>query len=144
MTYFGNGAGEVKYFRWCGADGVEAEAAQEETGRNALLEFTDYGAIIPAMRLLDLPQGVLVALGLGLGDGLGGVVDLHLLAVELGPVEAHGGDDGAVVGELQQGVTARLLLSSLRLHTVGATPSEVLHLSRAIAEVGHHFLGRGL
>jgi len=51
MQYFGNGAGEVKYFRWCTRDGVEAEKDEETNGRTCMLEFTDYGAIIPAMRL---------------------------------------------------------------------------------------------
>merc|ERR1712203_464471 len=51
MQYFGNGAGEVKYFRWCTKDGVEAEKDEETNGRTCMLEFTDYGAIIPAMRL---------------------------------------------------------------------------------------------
>merc|ERR1712013_596937 len=51
MQYFGNGAGEVKYFRWCTRDGVEAEKDEETNGRTCMLEFTDYGVIIPAMRL---------------------------------------------------------------------------------------------
>merc|ERR1712013_8370 len=51
MQYFGNGAGEVKYFRWCTRDGVEAEKDEETNGRTCMLEFTDYGAIIPAIRL---------------------------------------------------------------------------------------------
>ena len=58
---------QVKYFRWCTKDGVEAEKDEETNGRYSLivgdifctvfrlrtcmLEFTDYGAIIPAMRL---------------------------------------------------------------------------------------------
>lgn len=54
MQYFGTGAGEVKYFRWCGKDGLETE---DETGRDALLEFTDYGAVIPAMRLNNTKMG---------------------------------------------------------------------------------------
>ena len=57
----------MKYFRWCTKDGVEAEKDEETNGRYSLivgdifctvfrprtcmLEFTDYGAIIPAMRL---------------------------------------------------------------------------------------------
>ena len=39
---------QVKYFRWCGKDGLELEG---DTGKDALLEFTDYGAIIPALRM---------------------------------------------------------------------------------------------
>merc|ERR1712066_1055408 len=42
---------KVKYFRWCTKDGVEAEKDEETNGRTCMLEFTDYGAIIPAMRL---------------------------------------------------------------------------------------------
>merc|ERR1719305_280998 len=110
MTYFGNGAGEVKYFRWCGADGVEAEAAQEETGRNALLEFTDYGAIIPAMRLnrteLNGKEVQVYYSTQPITKPKAKSNEDSLREIE----EAHGGDDGAVVGELQQGVTARLLL----------------------------------
>jgi len=45
MDYFGTGAGEVKYFRWCTKDGGGQD------GKMAMIEFTDYGAIIPAMRL---------------------------------------------------------------------------------------------
>jgi len=46
MDCFATGAGEVKYFRWCAK-----EVGGQEVGRMALMEFTDYGAIIPAMRL---------------------------------------------------------------------------------------------
>ena len=46
MDCFATGAGEVKYFRWCAK-----EVGGQEGGRMALMEFTDYGAIIPAMRL---------------------------------------------------------------------------------------------
>lgn len=50
MDYFATAAGEVKYFRWCSRD-----AGGE--GRMALVEFTDYGAIIPAMRLNNTMVG---------------------------------------------------------------------------------------
>jgi len=46
MEYFGTGAGEVKYFRWCAKDGGGLDGS-----KMAMIEFTDYGAIIPAMRL---------------------------------------------------------------------------------------------
>jgi len=52
MDYFAIGAGEVKYFRWCAK-----EATGQEGSRMALLEFTDYGAIIPAMRLNNTMVG---------------------------------------------------------------------------------------
>jgi len=52
MDYFATGAGEVKYFRWCAK-----EVGGQDGVRMALLEFTDYGAIIPAMRLNNTMVG---------------------------------------------------------------------------------------
>ena len=49
IEYFGKGAGEVKYFRWC--------TKEDDERKMALLEFTDYGAVIPAMRLNDTMMG---------------------------------------------------------------------------------------
>ena len=51
MEYFGTGAGEVKYFRWCNTDG----GAQDGT-RMAMVEFTDYGAIVPAMSKKEITR----------------------------------------------------------------------------------------
>jgi arginine/serine-rich splicing factor 12 len=49
LEFFGKNAGEVKYFRWCTKEGDERKMA--------LVEFTDYGAVIPAMRLNDTVMG---------------------------------------------------------------------------------------
>jgi len=49
VDYFGKGAGEVKYFRWCTKEGDDRKMA--------LIEFTDYGAVAPAMRLNDTMLG---------------------------------------------------------------------------------------
>jgi len=49
IEYFGKGAGEVKYFRWC--------TKEDDERKMALIEFTDYGAVIPAMRLNDTMMG---------------------------------------------------------------------------------------
>jgi len=58
MEYFTQGAGEVKYFRWCN-NKPELLKEGEENTRTALLEFSDYGAILPAMKLNNtvLPSG---------------------------------------------------------------------------------------
>merc|ERR1719187_2952457 len=45
IDYFGKAAGEVKYFRWC--------TKESDDRKIALIEFTNYGAVIPAMRLND-------------------------------------------------------------------------------------------
>jgi len=49
IEYFGTSAGEVKYFRWVQKEGDDRKIA--------LVEFSDYGAIIPAMRLNDTVLG---------------------------------------------------------------------------------------
>lgn len=57
MDYFANGAGEVKYFRWCGNKPELAPEGEEENVRTALMEFSDYGAVMPAMRLNNTVLG---------------------------------------------------------------------------------------
>jgi len=49
IEYIGKSAGEVKYFRWC--------TKENDDRKMALVELTDYGAIIPAMRLNDTVLG---------------------------------------------------------------------------------------
>jgi len=49
VDFFGKNAGEVKYFRWCNKESDDRKIA--------LLEFTDYGAVVPAMRLNDTIMG---------------------------------------------------------------------------------------
>lgn len=49
LDFFEKNAGEVKYFRWCQKEGDERKMA--------LVEFSDYGAVMPAMRLNDTVMG---------------------------------------------------------------------------------------
>lgn len=49
IDYISKSAGEVKYLRWC--------TKENDDRKIALVELTDYGAIIPAMRLNDTVLG---------------------------------------------------------------------------------------
>lgn len=53
IDFFTNGSGEVKYFRWCSN---KSELVSNDT-KTALVEFSDYGAVIPAMRLNNTMLG---------------------------------------------------------------------------------------
>jgi len=53
IDFFTNGSGEVKYFRWC-SNKSESDGSDTKT---ALVEFSDYGAVIPAMRLNNTMLG---------------------------------------------------------------------------------------
>jgi len=57
MDYFANGAGEVKYFRWCANKPELDTEGETDNVKTALVEFSDYGAVVPAMRLNNTVLG---------------------------------------------------------------------------------------